>query len=351
MRSSSSTGSSRVDGIVLAGTGADAAALIPYLHAYLRDRVVGTVKLNPKESSEAAVLEVTLAARAEAERNSELAQVQQLEDAHGTGWAVNGIKPVLKALAEGKLRTLLVNADHESPGFRCASGRLTLTERECGSDGKGTPVVDVIDEALEEALRQRVSVEVVRSPRRRRGWTDSRACSGSSDAGDRPADPGSRRQARPRWPRSRCQDRGRGPPGRGDGGHLHRSAPDAGDDRARRVQEDVDVVGLSILSGAHMTLIPRVRALLEEAGRGDILVTGGGIIPPEDVTQLEGQGIGRLFGPGTPTSDLVEYIRTGRDSAARPRDRSPRSRPPLRRVPEREHRARLGRARQLQRPR
>jgi len=75
------------------------------------------------------------------------------------------------------------------------------------------------------------------------------------------------------------------------------------------VQEDVDVVGLSILSGAHMTLIPRVRALLEEAGRGDILVTGGGIIPPEDVTQLEGQGIGRLFGPGTPTSDLVEYIR------------------------------------------
>jgi len=77
---------------------------------------------------------------------------------------VNGIKPALKALAEGKLRTLLVNADHESPGFRCASGRLTLTERECGSDGKGTPVVDVIDEALEEALRQRVSVEVVRSP-------------------------------------------------------------------------------------------------------------------------------------------------------------------------------------------
>jgi len=76
------------------------------------------------------------------------------------------------------------------------------------------------------------------------------------------------------------------------------------------VQEDVDVVGLSILSGAHMTLIPRVRALLEEAGRGDILVTGGGIIPPEDVTQLEGQGIGRLFGPGTPTSDLVEYIRS-----------------------------------------
>jgi methylmalonyl-CoA mutase C-terminal domain/subunit len=76
------------------------------------------------------------------------------------------------------------------------------------------------------------------------------------------------------------------------------------------VQEDVDVVGLSILSGAHMTLIPRVRALLEAEGRGDILLTGGGIIPPDDVKALEGQGIGRLFGPGTPTSDLVEYIKT-----------------------------------------
>ena len=75
------------------------------------------------------------------------------------------------------------------------------------------------------------------------------------------------------------------------------------------VQEDVDVVGLSILSGAHMTLIPRVRALLEEAGRGDILVTGGGIIPPDDVKALEEQGIGRLFGPGSPTSDLVNYIK------------------------------------------
>ena len=74
------------------------------------------------------------------------------------------------------------------------------------------------------------------------------------------------------------------------------------------VQEDVDVVGLSILSGAHMTLFPRVRALLAEAGRDDILVTGGGIIPQDDIEALQGQGIGRLFGPGTPTSALVDYI-------------------------------------------
>jgi methylmalonyl-CoA mutase, C-terminal domain len=74
------------------------------------------------------------------------------------------------------------------------------------------------------------------------------------------------------------------------------------------IQEDVDVVGLSILSGAHMTLFPRVRKLLLDAGRTDVLLTGGGIIPPEDVTALERQGIGKLFGPGTPTSDLVHYI-------------------------------------------
>lgn len=74
------------------------------------------------------------------------------------------------------------------------------------------------------------------------------------------------------------------------------------------VQEDVDVVGLSILSGAHMTLFPRVRGLLDEQGRPDILVTGGGIIPDDDASALEGKGIGRLFGPGTPTTDLVQYI-------------------------------------------
>jgi methylmalonyl-CoA mutase, C-terminal domain len=74
------------------------------------------------------------------------------------------------------------------------------------------------------------------------------------------------------------------------------------------VQEDVDVVGLSILSGAHMTLFPRVRQLLESMGRPEILVTGGGIIPADDMSALQDQGIGKLFGPGTPTSDLVAYI-------------------------------------------
>jgi methylmalonyl-CoA mutase C-terminal domain/subunit len=87
---------------------------------------------------------------------------------------------------------------------------------------------------------------------------------------------------------------------------------------AAAVQEDVDVVGLSILSGAHMTLFPRVRQLLVEAGRADVLITGGGIIPKEDVAALEAQGIGRLFGPGTPTSDLADYIRSWAQEHLRP---------------------------------
>jgi methylmalonyl-CoA mutase C-terminal domain/subunit len=74
------------------------------------------------------------------------------------------------------------------------------------------------------------------------------------------------------------------------------------------IQEDADVVGLSILSGAHMTLFPRVRKLLDDAGRRDVLLTGGGIIPPEDMEALERQGVGKLFGPGTPTLDLIKYI-------------------------------------------
>ena len=75
------------------------------------------------------------------------------------------------------------------------------------------------------------------------------------------------------------------------------------------VQEDVDVVGLSILSGAHMTLFPRVRELLKAEGRGDILVTGGGIIPKEDMEKLQTLGVGKLFGPGPSTADLVQYIK------------------------------------------
>ena len=75
------------------------------------------------------------------------------------------------------------------------------------------------------------------------------------------------------------------------------------------VQEDVDVVALSILSGAHMTLFPEVLRLMRERGVSDKLLTGGGIIPPEDMDALARMGVGRLFGPGSSTQDIVAYVR------------------------------------------
>ena len=74
-------------------------------------------------------------------------------------------------------------------------------------------------------------------------------------------------------------------------------------------QEDVDVVGLSILSGAHMTLFPRVKRELEARGLGNVLLTGGGIIPAEDAAELERGGYARLFGPGTSTDEIARWIR------------------------------------------
>ena len=76
------------------------------------------------------------------------------------------------------------------------------------------------------------------------------------------------------------------------------------------VQEDVDVIALSILSGAHMTHFPAVLELMREHGIvDDVLLTGGGIVPDEDIEALMAQGTGRLFGPGTNTGDIIAYIR------------------------------------------
>ena len=82
------------------------------------------------------------------------------------------------------------------------------------------------------------------------------------------------------------------------------------------LQEDVDVVGLSILSGAHLTLLPRICALLKEKGMTDVLVVAGGIIPDEDVAPLREAGVAAVFGPGTTIAQVAEFVRAG----ARARD-------------------------------
>ena len=82
------------------------------------------------------------------------------------------------------------------------------------------------------------------------------------------------------------------------------------------VQEDADAVGLSIHSGAHMTLFPRVVELLRDRGADDVLVFGGGIIPRDDIVLLKQQGVAEIFTPGTPTQRIVEWLRAALDRAA-----------------------------------
>jgi len=100
------------------------------------------------------------------------------------------------------------------------------------------------------------------------------------------------------------------------------------------IQEDVDIIGLSILSGAHMTLFAKVLDLLKKRRASDIMVIGGGIIPADDMKKLEKRGVKKLFGPGTPTSDIVGWIRdevkvkqkrkTARKKSSRKTTRKPR---------------------------
>jgi methylmalonyl-CoA mutase C-terminal domain/subunit len=76
------------------------------------------------------------------------------------------------------------------------------------------------------------------------------------------------------------------------------------------LQEDVDVIGVSILSGAHNTVFAKLKELMNKEGMTDVLLTGGGIIPNEDITTLNEIGVGKIFTPGTNTSEIAEYIKT-----------------------------------------
>jgi len=75
------------------------------------------------------------------------------------------------------------------------------------------------------------------------------------------------------------------------------------------LQEDVDAIGVSILTGAHNTIFPKILSLMKEKGMNDVLVTGGGIIPADDIEKLNAMGVGKLFPPGTSTSDIADYIK------------------------------------------
>ena len=152
-------------GIVLAGPGPEAGAVEPFLHSYLVERLIGTARLNPKDATPPLVHGTTLAVREAYERAAERALVHEMLEGIGTGWGVNGLILTLRALSRGQVRSLLVHADAAVPGFRCGnSGRLALSEKDCRGEGEPVAVLDIVDEAIEEALRQGVDVNVVYEP-------------------------------------------------------------------------------------------------------------------------------------------------------------------------------------------
>lgn len=151
-----------VRGIVLAGTGPEARAVEPHLHPYVAQLLLGTVRVNPKTVAPTELLPAVLGVRRESEREWEARHLKALREALGTGWATKGVEGTLQALARGQVRTLLVDAEQSQPGYRCtASGRLATSEESCRAEGYAEAVPDVIDEAIEEALRQHAQVDVV----------------------------------------------------------------------------------------------------------------------------------------------------------------------------------------------
>jgi peptide subunit release factor 1 (eRF1) len=130
-----------LSGLVVAGIGVDSAALVPHLHTYLHDLLLGVVRLNPKTATAAEVREATLALRDERQRAWERAHAEAVKDGLATGWAVNGVEPTEKALQRGQVRTLLADGRDDDPH---------------------------IDEAVEEALAQRAQVDVLQDDRARR---------------------------------------------------------------------------------------------------------------------------------------------------------------------------------------
>lgn len=130
-----------LSGLVVAGVGVDAGAVVPHLHTYLHDLVLGVVRLNPKQVTAAEVREAALALREERERAWERAHAEAAKEGVGTGWAVDGIDATLKALTRGQVRTLLADGQDADPR---------------------------IDDAVEEALRQRAQVDVLYDDKARR---------------------------------------------------------------------------------------------------------------------------------------------------------------------------------------
>ncbi len=136
-----------------------------HLHAYLRERLVGYIEINPSEAKPHEVREKVLNLLWEKDREQEKELIQELGELVGKGLAVNGTSQVLEMLAIGNVRTLLVPEDFEKPGYLCPKTHLVFLKPECPLEGEEPlEVEDIVDEVIEEALEQRATVEVVIDP-------------------------------------------------------------------------------------------------------------------------------------------------------------------------------------------
>jgi peptide subunit release factor 1 (eRF1) len=152
-------------GILLAGPGKSTSELARFLPRHLEGRVLGMPHLNPTSVTAAEIRRATFEALAAHEVIEERALVADLESQVGARWAVDGARPTLRALSRGQLRTLVIRAGLTGAGFRCAaSGRLVLAKADCGQEGSPEPVPELVNEVIEEALHQGVSVRQIHDP-------------------------------------------------------------------------------------------------------------------------------------------------------------------------------------------
>ena len=152
-------------GIVLAGPARTIADQERFLPRGLAALIIGTARLNPTSATPAEVRQAAWEARGAWERAHEAVVMDEVEEGVGTGWAVNGARPTLRALGLGQVRRLVVPAGQGGAGYRCAdTGRLVLSRGECRGEGDPVSVPDMVSEALDEAFRQRVEVEMIEDP-------------------------------------------------------------------------------------------------------------------------------------------------------------------------------------------
>lgn len=149
-------------GLVVAGPGPEGREVARFLSPALGRKLLGTTRLTVSEIRPADARAAGLAVRTEFTRSHDRATVESMEKAVGNRWAANGVRPTLRALSRGQLRHLLIPEAQSGAGYRCSTtGRLVLAKADCRGEGEAIPVPDLINEAIEEAFRQQVTVSVI----------------------------------------------------------------------------------------------------------------------------------------------------------------------------------------------